>query len=141
MTRIIATIALLASACCLDPEYDNPLTEPPAGVERAMDLAFAHIGEPTGASQFMGPMWWYEGDCLSSHDRCVTGSYIVQPVVTSCWNEIHVLYRERVSATALVHELIHHYLHDQGLTGNDDHTSPWFFEEWVVYEILREEGL
>lgn len=118
-------IAMLASGC-LGPPDPVGVAEvpPPPGADVAAELARQEWSDRLGADfELAADIRWFAGaDCLryDGDPECTKGATWTGHHRT----QIHLIYADHPSETALVHELLHLGLHETSGDGDPGHELP-----------------
>lgn len=105
----------------------NPEVGPPRAANEAVERAWAMLGSPGDAPR----VHWLAGPCLlpDDDDDCSYGRY------TASSHEVWLVSAERVTNTALVHELVHASLLLTVGDADAQHES----EEWGLVATINQE--
>lgn len=144
MQRIFLFLFLLVVIYAKSPEISpplNPQVPGPYGWQEAAEMAKKEWSRRLDIKLGEFPkITWYDGECIDyaipvaglTEFDCLVGAYIVSPK----GDEIHLIYQEYPSESALSHELLHWAIREKGFY-DGDHTRPeWDQVKFVDYKIL-----
>lgn len=143
--RLVGMVAVLAAGCGI-PEPINEEVDPPPGADAATEMAViewaGRIGDHSVTPDRLPPVRWFEGPCLDYGGRaeavCAHGS---NSIAFTGGSEIHLVYRDRPSASSLPHEVLHWALSESRGRYDGDHRLPLWGQLYEVERMLSLAGM
>lgn len=151
MICLVFVAALLLGCHNIAEPYNNEV-KPPRGSALAADITVALWSDV--ASESISPrnrpnVRWFDGDCLAypldedpfpqiDNSWCIVGAHYKESFPR--YHEIHLIYRDQPSSSALTHELLHWSLWQLEQDGDADHSHPWWDKVPEVNRKLRQVG-
>lgn len=144
MQRVFLFLFLLVIIYARVPTIPPPLNTQvpgPYGWQEAAEIARAEWSRRLDVKLGDFPkITWYEGPCINYEVQiegltefdCLLGAYIMNPKGA----EIHLVYEEYPSDSALAHELLHWAIHKKGYYDGDHDRPEWDQLQFVENKLL-----